>query len=325
MITPSKECPLISVVVPVFNEEKNIEPFLSRCVPIVDKLGSYEIIFVMDPGEDETENIIKKNMINNERISLIIFSRRFGQPAAMMAGIMNCKGSWCVVIDVDLQDPPELISELFKKTSEGFDVVAARRTIREGETLLKKMVASVGYKVINRIADVSIPENTGDFRIISRRVIEELRGLSESHGFLRGLVSLVGFPQTEILYQRSARNLGHGKYNRYLGSLKIGFNGIFGFSTYPLQLMMWSGFAISIFSAFLIFLVIALKIIHRDAYPMGVPTLTILTLFIGGIQLSAIGILGEYIGRIYEEVRRRPHYIINKAYNIDIVTNNSSR
>src|ERR1019366_4876988 len=234
--------PLISVVVPVYKEERSIRPFLQRAEAVLGRLGSYEIIFCLDPSPDRTEEVIREEAERNPRIGLLVFSRRFGQPAATMAGILNCRGRWCVVIDVDLQDPPEMIEALLLKANEGFDVVTARRRSREGETLLKKFISSIGYSVINRIAEVPIPRNTGDFRITSRRVVEELRGLSESHGFLRGLVALVGFKQAEVLYERDARHAGPGNYNRYLGSLKIGFNGVVGFSTFPLQLMMWVGF-----------------------------------------------------------------------------------
>lgn len=310
--------PLISVVVPVYKEEVNIHPFVERTVPILQRLGSYEIIFCLDPSPDRTEANVREEISRNPCVRLLVFSRRFGQPAATAAGILNCSGRWCVVIDVDLQDPPEMIEKLFHKTREGFDVVTARRASREGETLIKKAVSSFGYRLINRIADISIPPNTGDFRIMSRRVVEELRGLSESHGFLRGLVSLVGFPQTEVLYEREARFAGAGNYNRYLGSLKIGFNGIFGFSTVPLQMMMWTGFAIAVASVFAILIVVAMKIWHGNDYPMGIPTITVLVLFIGGIQLTAIGVVGEYIGRIYDEVRRRPLYIVDRVVNATV-------
>ena len=153
---------------------------------------------------------------------------------------------------------------------------------------------------------------------MSRRVVEQLRGLSESHGFLRGLVSLVGFPQSEIEYERDARLAGEGNYNRYLGSLKIGLNGLFGFSMAPLQIMMWTGFSIAVLSALAIFVVIALKIAVGDEYPLGIPTITVLVLFMGGVQLAAVGVLGEYIGRIYDEVRHRPMYIVERAVNVAV-------
>jgi dolichol-phosphate mannosyltransferase len=184
--------------------------------------------------------------------------------------------------------------------------------------LIKRAISAVGYKLINVTAEVPIPRDTGDFRIMSRRVVEELRRLSESHGFLRGLVSLVGFRQSQVLYERDARHAGAGNYNRQLGSLKIGFNGLFGFSTAPLQMMMWTGFAISILSVIAIFVVIALKIIYGNAFPLGVPTITVLVLFMGGVQLAAVGVLGEYIGRVYEEVRRRPLYIVDRAANMTV-------
>jgi glycosyltransferase involved in cell wall biosynthesis len=314
----SVEDPLLSVVVPVYNEERNIQPFLDRIVPVLSRLGTYEIIFCLDPCIDQTERVIREAIERDPAIGLLVFSRRFGQPAAIMAGIFNSRGQWCVVIDVDLQDPPELIEKMLDRARDGYDAVTARRSSRQGETWLKRTVSILGYKVINSISDVPIPENTGDFRLISRRVIEELRGLSEGHGFLRGLVALVGYPQSEILYERDARLIGAGNYNRYLGSLKIGFNGIFGFSTFPLQIMMWSGFFIALLSAFVILIVVLLKIWFGSAYPMGIPTIMVLVLFIGGVQLAAIGVLGEYVGRIYDEVRQRPLFIVEKAVNMGV-------
>jgi polyisoprenyl-phosphate glycosyltransferase len=307
--------PLISVVVPVYKEEKNIQPFLDRMLPVLKRLGSYEILFCLDPSPDRTEQVITAAAERDSAIGLLVFSRRFGQPAATMAGILNCKGEWCAVIDVDLQDPPELIEELFRKTEQGFDVVTACRGSREGETLVKKLVSAIGYKIINEIADVPIPRNTGDFRIMSRRVVEELRAMKESHGFLRGMVSLVGFPQTEVLYERHARLSGAGNYNRYLGSLKIGFNGVFGFSKVPLQLMMWTGFLTAAFSILAIVYVVVVKLWLGIAYPLGIPTVTVMVLLIGGVQLAGIGVLGEYIGRIYDDVRQRPLFIVDRAVN----------
>ncbi len=315
---PPGSPPLISVVVPVYKEENNIRPFLARLVPVLERLGTYEIIFALDPSPDGTERVIRDEIMRNQNIGLIVFSRRFGQPAATMAGILNCCGRWCAVIDVDLQDPPEVIEALWLKTKEGFDVVTARRASREGETMIKLIVARLGYRVINQMAEVPIPLDTGDFRIISRRVIEELRGLNESHGFLKGLVPFVGFPQAEVLYDRNARAGGTSKYNRYFGSFKLQANGIFSFSTFPLRVMMWTGFGIAMLCAFAILVVVALKIIHGNQYPMGIPTITVLVLFIGGVQLAAVGVLGEYIGRIYDEVRRRPMYIVERAINVDV-------
>lgn len=306
------------MVVPVYREERSIVPFLARAVPVLERLGPFEIIFCLDPGPDQTERVIREAIKVDSRIGLLKFSRRIGQPASTMAGVLNCRGQWCVVIDVDLQDPPELIEQLYRKAIEGFDVVTARRTGRQGETWVKRAVARLWYALIGKIADVSIPRDTGDFRIVSRRVVEELRGLRESHGFLRGLIALVGFPQADVGYERVARHAGGGNYNRYFGSLKIGFNGVFGFSTVPLQLMMWSGCILAVVSALAIFVVIGLKLWNPPFYPGGVPTVTILVLFLGGVQLAGLGVLGEYIGRIYDEVRHRPLYIIDSAVNVDV-------
>lgn len=189
---------LLSIVVPVYCEEKGIDPFLERMEGVVERIGCrYEILFCLDPSPDQTYGVIKKNIMRNQNIRLLQFSRRFGQPAATMAGILNCDGDICVVIDVDLQDPPELVTEMVNKWKEGYDVVYAQRTNRKGETFIKKLVARIGYQVINAMGEVEIPVNTGDFRLMSRRVIEQLRTLNEHHGFLRGLVALVGFkPRT---------------------------------------------------------------------------------------------------------------------------------
>jgi dolichol-phosphate mannosyltransferase len=317
--------PQISVVIPVYREEGNIGPCLARLVPVLEKIGHYEIIFCLDPSSDRTEDVIRDQIAKNECIRLMVFSRRFGQPAATMAGILNSIGETCVVIDVDLQDPPELIAELYAKLRDGFDVVYAQRRTREGETWLKKRVSSLGYKLINALADCPIPPNTGDFRIMNRRVVEELRLLSESHGFLRGLVALVGFRQTAVQYDRDARHAGVGNYNRYLGSLRIGVNGIVGFSTVPLSALLWLGLGIAILSVALIIAMVVLKIVLGARYPLGIPTLTVLVLFLGGVQLVGIGVLGEYLGRVYEEVRRRPRYIVDRVYNLRVLEDGHSR
>ena len=308
----------ISVVVPVYKEAANIGPFLARMRPVLERIGSYEILFCLDPSPDDTEAVIRRAIEQDPRIGLLTFSRRFGQPAATMAGILNCRGTCCVAIDVDLQDPPELIEAMYRRTEEGFDVVYARRRTREGETLVKKIISEVGYKVINLIADVEIPRNTGDFRIMSRRVVEQLRYLPEGHGFLRGLVALVGFRQAYVEYDRSARHSGTGNYNRLLGSLKIGFNGLIGFSSHPLSMLLLSGSIIAALSFVLAVAMVLAKLFGNSDYPLGIPTLTVLVLFMGGIQLIAVGVLGEYVGRIYDEVRRRPMYVVDNAVNVEL-------
>lgn len=307
----------VSVVVPVYKEAGNIKPFLQRTESVMEKLGvSYEIIFALDPSPDDTEAVILREIERNPAVKLILFSRRFGQPAATMAGILNCTGEKCVVIDVDLQDQPEVIEELYNKMAEGFEVVYAMRSSREGETLIKRAVSYFGYSVINRLSDVQIPRNTGDFRIMSRRVIEELRQLSESHGFLRGLVAYVGFKQTAVLYKRDARLSGAGNYNRLLGSLRIGVNGLVGFSSRPLQMMSIAGFVVAALSFLIGLWYVVQKIFGVDLTP-GLPTTVLVVSFFSGVQLLALGVVGEYIGRIYDETKRRPMYIVDRKVNFN--------
>lgn len=304
---------LISLVVPVYKEEKNVPEFVRRIGPILGAISQdYEIIFALDPSPDRTEDVILEEREKDGRIKLLKFSRRFGQPMATLAGLEYSTGDAAIVMDVDMQDPPELVNEMVAKWREGYDVVLPQRRVRTGEPWIKTLIAGTGYKVINKIADVKIPPNTGDFRLMTRRVVAEVVRLKESHGFLRGMVAVVGFRQAIIPFDRPPRFAGETNYNRFLGSLRIGFNGIFCFSTYALTLSTMFGFIIAGFS----FLLMAIYLFYKlMGWPIlwGNPTLVILIAFLGGIQLISVGILGEYIGRIYEEVRARPKYIVERA------------
>ena len=317
MATSRRSTVYLSIVVPVYKEERNVSPFLNRLMPALEKLSSqYEIIFVLDPSPDNTEEAVIRSSKSNSKVKLIKMSRRFGQPAATMAGLAYSSGNRVVVIDVDLQDPPELIVDLSKKMDEGFDVVYATRRTREGETIFKKIFAKFGYKVINSLSEVKIPQDTGDFRMMSRRVVDEICALNEKHGFLRGLVAYVGFNQTGILYNRDSRNSGTGNYNRYLGSLRIGLNGLVGFSAKPLNLMAVLGGVIASLS-FLVGGWYALQKIFGVSLTPGLSTTVILISFFAGIQLLSLGLLGEYISRIYDEVKNRPMYIVEKKIGFD--------
>jgi dolichol-phosphate mannosyltransferase len=304
----------LSLVVPVYKEERNIKPFLERTELVFSKMKiNYEIIFTLDPSPDNTELVIKNEIKRNPKIKLIIFSRRFGQPSATIAGILECKGDTCVVIDVDLQDPPEIIESLYDELENGYEVVYAKRKSRKGETLIKKIISYTAYIVINKLSDIEIPRNTGDFRIMTRRFVEELRKLNETHGFLRGLVAFIGFKQSFVEYDRDIRYEGKGNYNRFTGSFKIGFNGIIGFSSKPIFLMSISGFFIAFISFILGFWYLIQKIMGFDLSP-GLPTTVLLISFFTGIQLLGLGLIGEYVGRIYDEVKKRPQYIIDKVF-----------
>ena len=303
----------ISVVVPVYGEEQGLPEFISRITPILGAITpNYEIIFAMDPSPDRTEDVILEARDKDERIKLLKFSRRFGQPMATLAGLQYSRGEVAVVIDADLQDPPELIPEMLAKHREGFDVVYAQRKTREGETVVKRAVAGLGYRVINRIAEVHIPPNTGDFRLLSRRVVEELVRLKESHGFLRGLVAFVGFRQAAVLFDRPPRFAGRGNYNRFLGSVRIGLNGLVCFSSSLLSLSAKIGFLIAGVSFVIGTTYLIMKLCGHQ-FAMGTATIVLPLLFLGGIQLISVGILGEYISRIYDEVRERPKFIVDKA------------
>ena len=307
----------LSIVVPVFNEEKNIKTFLKRITETISKIElDYEIIFVLDPSDDNTENEIIESISNNKNIKLIVLSRRFGQPAATMAGIHNSSGDLCVIIDCDLQDPPELIFDMYSKILEGNDVVYAKRIKRKGETFIKKIISKVGYQIIEKISDVKIPRDTGDYRIITKKIINHLKELKETNAFLRGLVAYVGYKQAFVEYERDERQSGKSKYNKYLGSLKIAFNGIFGFSSKPLFLMSLIGFVFAFISFFIGIYYVYQKITNPFITP-GLSSTILMITFFSGIQLLGLGLLGEYIGRIYDEVKNRPNFIINKKINFE--------
>lgn len=307
----------LSVVVPTYNEEDNVERLYERLQPVLDGLGlNWEVIFSVDPSIDATEERIRGLRKTDARVKMLHFSRRFGQPMATIAGMEAASGDAVVVIDCDLQDPPELIPELVRSWQAGYDVVYAQRASRSGETAAKRAVAAFGYRVIRRIAEVDIPPNTGDFRLMSRRVVDNVLALPEHHGFLRGLVALVGFQQTGIRYDRDERAAGHGKYNRFTGSLAIGLNGIIGFSRYPLQVISITGVVLAFLAIILALIYMGFKIAGTH-FPVGNPTIVILLCFFSGIQLFSLGVIGEYIGRIYDEARQRPKYIIESRLGFD--------
>ncbi|MCR5268993.1 MAG: glycosyltransferase family 2 protein [Lachnospiraceae bacterium] len=303
---------MLSIVVPVYNEENGITPFLLRTEQVVEELGcDYEIIFCMDPSTDNTYEMIKEHMTLNKHIKLITMSRRFRQAAATMAGVLHCAGDACVVIDVDLQDPPEVIPDLVAKWQEGFDVVYAQRIDRQGETKLRKLIDLTAYRVINFLSDVEIPVDTADFRLINRRVIEELRKMPETNMFFRGMVSYVGFKQTAVRYHRDAREADESKYNRFFGEFRMGFHGLFCFSSKPLEYVTFLGIFMTGFGALLSLIYWCQKLFSRkkETFISGVSALI---WFIGGLQIFVCGLLGEYITRIYDDVKGRQRFIIDE-------------
>lgn len=302
----------MSVVVPVYNEENGIKPFLDRTEKVMEDLGcDYEIIFSLDPSKDRTYDVIKENMERNPHIQLITMSRRFRQAAATMAGVLNCTGDVCVVIDVDLQDPPEVIPELVAKWQEGFDVVYAQRIDRQGETKIRKFIDLTAYRVINFLSSVEIPVDTADFRLINRRVIEEIRKMPETNMFFRGMVSYVGFKQAAVRYHREAREADTSKYNKLWGEFRMGFHGIFCFSSKPLEYVTFLGGFITGIGALLSAIYVFQKAFLKKTKTIisGVGALIWL---IGGLQIFVSGLLGEYVTRIYDDVKGRQRFIIDE-------------
>ena len=309
----------ITVVVPVYNEASNLSVFSERILTALEEAcgPKFEVIFCLDPSSDNSEIIIKQLCASNSRIKLIKFSRRFGQPSATMAGLKSSVGKFVLIIDAYLQVPPELISRLYAKiVKDNLDVVFARRKKRRGENPLRRLVSYCAYLTMSRLSEVDIPRNTGDFRIMSRRVVNELTRLKEKNSFLRGLVAYVGFHQGFVDYERDPRLSGRTKYNRLFGSLLIGGNGIFSFSSKPLSMVAWLGFLISGLS-FLVGLIYLGDFIRGKSFTPGLPTTVLLLTFLSGIQLFSLGLVGQYITRIYDEVKNRPRYIVSETVNIN--------
>ena len=306
----------ISIVTPIYNEEKNITPFLDRIVPVLEKMQiKYEIIFVMDVSEDNTERVVLNHIEKNNNIKLIVMSRRFGQPAAMLAGLNNSSGENLVFIDVDLQDPPELIPDMYNEITKGFEVVLAKRKKKINENTIRKFVSTIGYFIINKLSDTNIPQNIGEYRMISKKIINQIKDLKENEFFLRGIVSYIGFKQKVIEFERKGREIGETKYNKFTGSFRIGLNGIFSFSTKPLHLItiLSSISFISSLTIFVLYLALTLLKLFVFKYQFFIITLILL---VASLIFFSLGILSEYLARLIIDIKKRPSYIIDKKYNI---------
>jgi len=300
----------LSVVVPVFNEEEVLPEFHRRLAGVLDKLPAQsEIIYVNDGSIDRSLHEIRRLKKEDARIAIVDLSRNFGKEIAMTAGFDHARGDAVVVIDADLQDPPELIPEMIKHWREGFDVVYAQRTSRAGESVFKKTTAHLFYRIMQKLSRVEIPRDVGDFRLLSRRAVDALAGLREQHRFMKGLFAWIGYSQKAVSYQRDSRHDGKTKWS-YIGLWNFAIEGITSFSTIPLKAATYLGM-LTAFAAFLFGMFIVLQtLLYGNPVP-GYPSLLVVVLFLGGIQLMALGVIGEYLGRMFDETKKRPLYLIN--------------
>jgi glycosyltransferase involved in cell wall biosynthesis len=299
----------LSVIVPAFNEAEVLtELHRKLCTVLPELTDRWEIVYVNDGSSDDTLKLMQS--FPEPQVAVINLSRNFGKEIAMSAGFDHATGDAVVVIDADLQDPPELIPELVAKWREGYDVVYARRTERDGETFLKKSTAKLFYRVIQSISRVKIPEDTGDFRLLSRRAVRSLNTLREHHRFMKGLFAWIGYPQAAVYYRRNPRFAGQTKWN-YWRLWNFAIEGITSFSIAPLKLATYLGVFIS-FCAFLFAVFIIYKTIVYGDPVKGYPSLMVVTLFLGGVQLIVLGMIGEYLGRMFNETKRRPLYLIDQ-------------
>ncbi len=299
----------LSVVVPAYNEEEVLPEFHRRLAAVLDSLNlTAEIVYVNDGSRDRTHQVCQDLQNQDPRVAIVDLSRNFGKEIALTAGLDYARGDAVVVIDADLQDPPELIPEFVRNWREGFDVVYARRTSRHGDSFLKKMTAYAFYRAVKRMGRVQIPEDTGDFRLLSRRAVDALVRLREQHRFMKGLYAWIGFSQQAVPYVRDARFAGLTKWN-YWRLWNFAIEGITSFSIAPLKVATYLGLAVAVWAFAYATYVVIKTIFYGDPVP-GFPSLMVVVLFLGGVQLLSIGILGEYLGRMFDESKGRPLYVI---------------
>ena len=300
---------ILSIVSPAYNEAENLGEFYSRVINATDNLNlEIEIIYINDGSQDSTIDIITKQRQIDNRITIIDLSRNFGKEIALTAGLDYSSGDAVIVIDADLQDPPELIPKLVEKWREGYDVVNAKRIKRKGESLLKKVMSYIYYRLLFYLSDINVPRDTGDFRLLNKNALDALLKLREKHRYMKGLFVWVGFKQKEIEYEREARFKGKTKWG-FFSLFNLAFDGLTSFSIMPLRLASIIGF-ISALIGFFYGAVIVFKTLFFHEPVAGFTSLVVLITFFGGIQLLSIGIIGEYIGRIFNETKNRPLYVV---------------
>lgn len=301
----------LSFIIPIYNEEDNISQLFDRIKKVSDELLiSHEFVFINDGSRDQSLKLIRELASRHSFVRYIDFSRNFGHQIAVTAGLDHCSGEYIVIIDADLQDPPELIRKMYLKANEGFEVVYAKRRSRAGEGFAKKYTAKLFYRILSRMTSVDVPVDTGDFRIIHRKVADVLKQMPEQQKFLRGQISWAGFRQTYIEYDRDERYAGKTGYT-YKKMIRFALDGITSFSNWPLKFATIAGFIVSLFAFIMILYALYARFISKE-YVQGWTSLMLAILFLGGVQLLSIGIIGEYISRLSANVRNRPLYVINE-------------
>src|SRR6266481_2142299 len=309
---PGERRMVLSVVIPCMNEEQVLKATNRRLVAVLEGISlDFEIIYVDDGSTDSTPDLLRELQAHNPSIRVIRFSRNFGHQVAITAGLEHASGDAVAIIDADLQDPPEVILDFVAKWLDGYDVVYGVRTEREGETVFKLWTAKLFYRFISHLSDTRIPLDTGDFRLMDRRVVDALLSMPERDRFVRGMVSWLGFSQTAVEYRRAPRLAGVTKFSLFK-MVRFALDGIFSFSTLPLRLATWTGFAASGLAIFGIVVVLLERFFGVVGLVRGWSSAMIAELFIGGVQLICMGLIGEYVGRIYGESKRRPLYIVQE-------------
>lgn len=306
----------LSVVVPLYNEELNIDYLFERLTSVLSRLNmTYEIVCINDGSKDNTLMHLIEYHSQNSKIKVINLSRNYGKEIALSAGLDYARGNAVIPIDADLQDPPELIEELVAKWREGYDVVYATRRSRTGESWLKRFTANAFYRIIDSISRVPIPRDTGDFRLLDRRVVNAIKQLPERTRFMKGLFAWVGFKQTSVLFDRPSRYKGETKWN-YWRLWNFALDGIMAFSFVPLKVWSYIGLLVAI-PAFFYASFLVLRTIFFGVQVAGYASIMVAILFLGGVQLVSLGVIGEYLGRVYEEVKGRPLYLVRETYGFE--------
>ena len=307
----------ITMVIPVYDEEKVVNECYKRVKENLEKIPNYtyEIIFVNDGSKDKTLEILESIAYTDAKVKVISFSRNFGHQAAVTAGLKEVTGDAIVIIDADLQDPPELIPDMIKKWEEGYEVIYGKRSTRRGESAFKLLTAKMFYDTLNALSDVEIPKNTGDFRLVDRKVVDTLNSLPEHNKFLRGLFSWVGYKQYAYEYERQERFAGETKYP-LKKMFKLASDGIISFSSKPIKLVGGLGIISITISAILLIYALASYIFKLNQLSAGWTSIMVAITFFAGVQLLSLWVISEYIGRIYDEAKRRPQYIVDKKINI---------